>query len=100
MDPVMKPSTLISLLALVLSVIALCLVLESRSGKVPQSQIDEQVDIALAKKERELVIEFRPRFAAVYEELLDGARYFEKEPETFAELFRPMVMIIQDMTGE
>ena len=92
----MKPATAISLLALVISGIALFLAIDGRSREVPQSQLAQQVELALDKRERELVEKLKPRFENVYSDMLEVSEY-EKNPETFAELFGPVVTILEHM---
>ena len=93
----MKPAALISLLALVICAISMFLSLSGGGGRVPQAQIDEQVGLALAKKEKEMVMKLWPKMQSIYEDMLAGAGYSQEEPDTFAELFAPLTMIVQDM---
>ena len=69
-------------------------------GPLTQAQLAEQMDMALDRKEKELVQQLKPRFESVYEEMMQGAKYWPEEPETIQELLAPLFSIIQDMTND
>lgn len=73
----------------------------SSRTRVSDEEIARQVDLALASKEKAYVQSWAPKFDQVYRDML-GPRYTkpEKEPETFAELFKPAIQIVSGMTTQ
>ena len=96
----MKASLPISIFALLLSVVALAIAMSSRTG-VSEEEIERQVDIALARKEKAYVQSLAPKMDQVYRDML-GSRYAppEEEPKTFPELLKPAIQIISGMTAQ
>jgi len=95
----MKLPSILSLLALVVSVYALILAL-SLPRQVSEKEIREMVDAALQEKERSYVRDLAPKVDRIYRDML-GPRYQtpEKPPETFRELFLPLHRIIEGMSN-
>ena len=90
-----------SILALVISIVALVVSLASSRKTSDEIDIAAEVDMALAAREKKLAEEFSPKMEEIYADML-GSReaVFETPPETLSELLAPALRVIQGISGE
>lgn len=87
----MNRNSIISTLALVISVIALCLVLNKQ--RLDQQAVDLAAEKALQKREKQLVNKVRDRFYTMYEGQGIGITK-DWDPQNLEELSSPLMKMI------
>ena len=94
----------LSILSLVLSIAALVVAICGRfnpvSAKPDPAQVRLVVDAELQRRETELVTAMAPKFRKIYEDMLGENEKLDERalnPKTLADLFRPIITIIEKM---
>ena len=97
----MKSTSALSVLALVVSLIALGMVLSIERESLNQAEIDALVDEGIKRKEKAFVDEYNPFMQRIYQDMMMPVEYaeIEKEPETIEELFKPLIRVFMALTG-
>jgi hypothetical protein len=93
----MKPSTLLSITALLLSLGSGLLALRAAS-EVSEEQIRALVDARLAARELKFVQTYSPKFREMFEGMNDPESWADWNPKTMEELVSPLVKIVSGMT--
>jgi len=91
----MHKSTIISVFAVILAVIALVISLGPRNPS--QAEIDKLIDAGLQRKERQYVQILAPKMEKIYKDMIYPYTPPSKPPETLGELFLPVIKIVNSL---
>lgn len=96
----------LSVTSLMLSLVALVVAISGRFSTAPAkpdpAQIRSAVDAELQRRESELVAAWAPKFRNIFKDMLGENEKLDERalnPKTLADLFSPMIKIIEKMQG-
>lgn len=92
----MKTSSILPLLAIVISLVSIGLTLSIEKDSLTPGEIDALVDEGIIRREKAFVEEYNPFLQRLYKEMLmpDDYAKVDKNPETIEELFQPLIQLI------